>query len=178
MKSTKEQLVPCFNNTTSLHLDYKVYMSPDQPWPRSQCWLRRPLSRLDKAQVSLTLHSLFHRFIIDKLEVRKRELLLDKGRKFVNNRLCPMAYKDNELIDIPSHATSWHLGIVTFKLCILMFSLCLKVFFYPYLSVQMRIIDKGRMPSCRPSMLPFLIAPIRERNRWPLADILPDAGSA
>ena len=82
--------------------------------------------------------------IVNKLEVRKREFILDKGRQFVKDRLCPMAYKDNELIDIPSHATSWHLGIVTFKLCFLMFGLCLKVFFRPYLSVQMRIVDKGK----------------------------------
>ena len=82
--------------------------------------------------------------VIDKLEVRKRKFFFNKCRKFIKNRLCPMAYKDNELIDIPSHATSWHLGIVSFKLCILMFGLCLKVFFHPYLSVQMRIVDKGK----------------------------------
>ena len=82
--------------------------------------------------------------IIDKFEVRKREFFLDKSCKFVKNRLCPMAYEDDELIDIPSHATPWHLCIVTLKLCVRMLGLCLKVFFRPYLSVQMRIVDKGK----------------------------------
>ena len=82
--------------------------------------------------------------IIDKLEVRKREFFLDKGRKFVKNRLCPMAYKNNELINVPSDASSWHLGIVTLKLGIFMSGLGLKVFFHPYLPVQMRIVDKGK----------------------------------
>ena len=83
-------------------------------------------------------------FVIDKLEVRKREFFFDKYRKFIKNRLCPMANKDDELIDIPSHTPSWHLGIVTFKLCVHMFGLCLKVFLHPYLSMQMRIVDKGK----------------------------------
>ena len=82
--------------------------------------------------------------VIDKLEIRKREFFFDECRKFVKNRLCPMAYKDNELIDIPSYATSWHLSIVALKLCLLVLGLCLKVFFHPYLSVQMRIVDKGK----------------------------------
>ena len=82
--------------------------------------------------------------VIDKLEIWKREFFFDKGCKFVKDWLCPMAYKDNELIDVPSHATSWHLGIVTLKLGLFMFGLCLKVFFHPYLPVQMRIVDKGK----------------------------------
>ena len=36
--------------------------------------------------------------IIDKLEVRKREFFFDKCRKLIKNRLCPMTYKDDELI--------------------------------------------------------------------------------
>ena len=61
--------------------------------------------------------------IVDEFEIRKRKLIFDKCREFIKNRLCPMAYKDNELIDVPSHATSWHLRVVV---------------------VQMRIIDKGK----------------------------------
>ena len=67
--------------------------------------------------------------IIDKLEVRKREFFFDKCRKLIKNRLCPMAYKNDELIDIPSYTSSWHLCIVTLKLGLLMFGLCLKIFF-------------------------------------------------
>ncbi len=82
--------------------------------------------------------------IIDILEVRKRKFFLYKRRKFVKNRLSPVAYKDNELIDVSGHATSWHLGVVTLKLRVLMFGLCLKVFFCPNLSVQLRIVDKRK----------------------------------
>ena len=48
--------------------------------------------------------------IIDKLEIWKREFLFDKGREFIKYWLCPLTYKDNELIDIPSHTTSGNLS--------------------------------------------------------------------
>ena len=82
--------------------------------------------------------------IIDKLEIGKRELLFDKGREFIKYRLCPVTHKDNELVDVPSHATSWDLCVVALELGLLVFSLCLKIFLGPYLSVQMRVIDKGK----------------------------------
>ena len=82
--------------------------------------------------------------VIDKLKVRKREFFFDKGCKLIKNRLCPMAYKNNELIDVPGYTPSWHLSIIALKFRLFMFSLCLKVFFHPDLSVQMRIVDKGK----------------------------------
>ena len=80
--------------------------------------------------------------IIDKLEIRKRKLLFYKGCKFIKHRLCPMAYKDNELVDVPSHTASWNLGVVALELGLFVFGLCLKILLGPYLSVQTRIVDK------------------------------------
>jgi len=80
--------------------------------------------------------------IIDKLEIGKGEFLFDKGREFIKHRLCPMAYKDNKLVDVPSHTASGYLGIVALEFCILMFCLRLEVFLHPYVSVKMRIILK------------------------------------
>ena len=53
-----------------------------------------------------------------------------------------MAYKDYELIDVPSYSSSWHLSIVTFKFGILMFGLSFEVF--PH--VQKRVINEGESP--------------------------------
>ena len=82
--------------------------------------------------------------IVDKLEIRKREFLFNKGCKFIKYRLCPMAYKNNELVNVPSHTASGHLCIVAFKLGVLMLRLCLEVFFHPHLPVQMGIVDKRK----------------------------------
>ena len=83
-------------------------------------------------------------FIIDKLEIRKGKLLFYKGSEFIKHRLCPMTNKNNELVDVPGHTTSWNLGIITFELSVFVISLCLKILFSPYLSMQMRIIDKWK----------------------------------
>ena len=82
--------------------------------------------------------------IIDKLEIRKREFLFDKGREFIKHRLCPMAYKNNELVNVPGHTASGNLCIVPFKLGVLVLRLCLEVFFHPYLPMQLGIVDKWK----------------------------------
>ena len=82
--------------------------------------------------------------IVDKLEIWKREFLFNQGSEFIKHRLGPMAYKNNELVNVPSDTASGHLCIVPFKLGVLMLSLCLEVFFRPHLSMQMGIVDKRK----------------------------------
>ena len=66
-------------------------------------------------------------FIIDELEIGKRKLRLDKSREFIKHRLCPVADKDDELVDVPSHTASWDLRVVAFELCFLMLGLCFEI---------------------------------------------------
>ena len=54
--------------------------------------------------------------VIDEFEVWEGELLLYKCSEFFLNRLCPTAYEDNELVDVPSNTTMGYLGIVASEL--------------------------------------------------------------
>ena len=82
--------------------------------------------------------------IVDKLEIRERKFFFDKGCKIIKYRFCPMAYKNNELINVPCHTASGHLCIVPFKLGVLMLSLCFEIFFHPHLPMQMGIVDERK----------------------------------
>ena len=64
--------------------------------------------------------------IVDKFEIWESEFLFDKGGEFIKHRLCPMAYKDDELINIPCNTASRHLSIVAFELCVFVFCLRLE----------------------------------------------------
>ena len=59
-----------------------------------------------------------------------------------------MSDKDNELVDVPSHTTTWNLCIVAFELGFFVLGLSLKVLFGPHLSVQMGIVDEGQTFLC------------------------------
>lgn len=82
-------------------------------------------------------------FIIYELEIRKSELLLNESRKLIKNRFCPMTYKNDELINIPSHTASRYLCVIAFELCIFVFCLSLEILFGPHLTMQVRVVDKG-----------------------------------
>ena len=82
--------------------------------------------------------------IIDKLKVWKGELFLNQRSERIQDRLCPVANQDNELVDVPSHATSWNLRVVTLELRFLMLGLRLEVLLRPYLSVQMGIVEERK----------------------------------
>ena len=47
--------------------------------------------------------------VIDKLEVREGELLLEQLCELLLNRLSPLAHQHDELIDIPRHAATFAL---------------------------------------------------------------------
>ena len=80
--------------------------------------------------------------VIDKFEVREGEFFFYHLRELSLNRFGPLAYEDDEFVDIPSHASSGHLGVVTLELG--GFARCLgaEVFLGPYLSVQVRVVDE------------------------------------
>ena len=82
--------------------------------------------------------------IIDKLEVWKGELFLNQRSERFKDRLCPVANQDDELVDVPCHATSWDLRIVALELRFLMLGLRLEVLLRPYLSVQMGIVEERK----------------------------------
>ena len=80
--------------------------------------------------------------IVHELEVREGELLFNQLCEFVKNRLGPVTYKHNELINVPSYTSTWYLSVITHKLCFNMLRLSLKILFHPYLTVQMWIVNK------------------------------------
>ena len=81
--------------------------------------------------------------VIDEFEVWKGELLLKERSEFILNRLCPTAYEDYELVDVPSDTASGNLSIVASELGFLVLSLSTKVLLCPYLPMQLWIINKG-----------------------------------
>ena len=80
--------------------------------------------------------------IIDKFEVREGEFLFYQLCEFVKNRLGPVTYKHNELVNVPSYTSTRYLSVITHELGFNMLSLSLKILFHPYLTVQMWIVDK------------------------------------
>lgn len=80
--------------------------------------------------------------VINELKIREREFLLYHLRELSLNRFGPLPYEDDEFVDIPSHPSSGHLGVVAFELG--SFACCLgaEVFLGPYLSVQVRVVDE------------------------------------
>jgi len=44
--------------------------------------------------------------VVDVLEVWEREFLLEKSGEFFLDGLCPMTYKDDELIYVPGYSTA------------------------------------------------------------------------
>jgi hypothetical protein len=80
--------------------------------------------------------------IIDELEVGEGELLFYQFGQLVEDRLCPMAYEDDELVDVPTYAATGNLRVVTLELGFLMFGLGFKKLLGSYLSMQLRVVDE------------------------------------
>ena len=80
--------------------------------------------------------------VIDELEIRKREFLLNQLREFVQDGLGPMTDQNDELVDIPCHASARDLGIIPRKLCLDVFGLGLEILLRPDLPMQPRIVDE------------------------------------
>lgn len=80
--------------------------------------------------------------IIDKLEVREGELLLEQLCELLLNRLSPLANEHDELIDVPSHSASGDLRVVASKPSLLAFSLSLEILLCPDLPVQFGVVDE------------------------------------
>lgn len=102
--------------------------------------------------------------VVNKLEIRERKLFLNHGCQFIWYRFCPMAYQDNEFVNVPCYATSWNLCIIALELCFFMHGLRLEVLLCPHRPVKMREVDKRYLcrasvhqrPSCRPSAVVVL----------------------
>lgn len=80
--------------------------------------------------------------VIHKLEIWKGEFFLYQRCQLFLYRLCPSTYKDNELVNIPCHPATRDLCVIAFELGILMGCLCTEIFFCPYLTMQMGIVDE------------------------------------
>ena len=74
-------------------------------------------------------------FIVNKFKIRKGELFFYQFRQFFLQRFCPLSYKNNKLVNCPSHSSAWHLRIVAFELGIFMLGLRTEVLFRPYLAM-------------------------------------------
>jgi hypothetical protein len=62
--------------------------------------------------------------VVDVFEVWEGEFLLEKSGEFFLDGLCPMTYKDDELVDVPGYSTT-------------------KIILCQNLSKQMGIVDEG-----------------------------------
>lgn len=74
-------------------------------------------------------------FIVNKFKIRKGELFFYQFRQFFLQRFCPLSYKNNKLVNCPSHSSAWHLSIVSLELGFYMLSLRTEVLFRPYLAM-------------------------------------------
>ncbi len=110
------------------------------PYPQLRCFTRPQdftslhIPRPSMAEIPV--------LIIHKLKIRKRKLLLDESSQFILYRLCPVAYKYDELINVPSHSSTGYLRIIAFELGLFMFCLGTEIFFRPYLTMKMGIINE------------------------------------
>ena len=57
--------------------------------------------------------------------------------------LCPVPHKDNEPVNVPSHASSGDLCVVPLELGVFVFGLRTEVFFCSYMPMQVGIVDEG-----------------------------------
>ena len=80
--------------------------------------------------------------VIDEFEVRKVEGIFNESGELVLDGLCPFAHENDELVDVPRDASAGNLGVVALELRVFVFGLCQKVFFCPYLTMQVRVIDE------------------------------------
>ena len=80
--------------------------------------------------------------VIYELKIGQREFIFKQPTELFLDRLCPMAHKDDEFINIPRHSPTGYLSVVPLKLGGFMLGLRTEVFFSPHLTMQMRIIDK------------------------------------
>ena len=54
--------------------------------------------------------------VVDELEVRQGELLLQQLGELVLDGLCPLAYEHDELVNVPCHTAARHLRVVALEL--------------------------------------------------------------
>ena len=77
--------------------------------------------------------------VVNEFEVWKGKFLFYHLRKFCFDGFGPLAYEDDELVDVPCNSPPWYLGVVAYEFGLLSCGLRTEIFFCPHCLVLKKV---------------------------------------
>lgn len=77
--------------------------------------------------------------VVNEFEVWKGIFLFYHLRKFCFDGFGPLAYEDDELVDVPCNSPPWYLGVVAYEFGLLSCGLRTEIFFCPHCLVLKKV---------------------------------------